>query len=184
DSILAAVTVSMLSRRELMLKELKKGMELYGLADIVTKHPKKCKGLFVMGHQEEVDGNYLFSLMKPQYSAVGSSRRTVEESVMDNFQDFIFSLEDKSQVFDLSPSAVMGWLTGQKHRNLSKKISPIHVRFDHDCLKRNPKHTVCFPLVGACGREITLPVAHMASLDTFKQNFLLAFCKGQAFSKS
>ncbi|XP_048579358.1 uncharacterized protein LOC125560950 [Nematostella vectensis] len=56
DSILAAVTVSMLSRRELMLKELKKGMELYGLADIVTKHPKKCKGLFVMGHKGKSTG--------------------------------------------------------------------------------------------------------------------------------
>jgi hypothetical protein len=43
----------MLSRRALMLKEFKTGMELYVFADIVTKHPKAARGLFVLIHLKE-----------------------------------------------------------------------------------------------------------------------------------
>ncbi|KAK3744172.1 hypothetical protein QZH41_007934 [Actinostola sp. cb2023] len=215
ESIVAAVTVSILSRRELMLKELKKGLELYDFATIITKHPQVCKNLFITDQQQPVDPDYLFSLLKPEYSDVGSTRRSIEESVMDNFQDLLFSLEDDSPVSayrealawkavnadadrdgddddndgderfteaDLSPAAVMGWLTGQRHRDITKKI-PIYVKFDHDCKKRNPKHSVCFPIVRACGREVTFPVAHMSTADEFKNNFSIAFCKGQAFSR-
>jgi hypothetical protein len=75
----------------------------------------------------------------------------------------------------------MGWLTDQRHRDIAKKIA-IHFKFDHDCMQRNPRHRLCFPYVGACGREISFPVLHMSSADAFKDNFLIAFCKGQAFS--
>ncbi|KAK3712178.1 hypothetical protein QZH41_005805 [Actinostola sp. cb2023] len=98
ESIVAAVTVSILSRRELMLKELKKGLELYDFATIITKHPQVCKNLFITDQQQPVDPDYLFSLLKPEYSDVGSTRRSIEESVMDNFQDLLFSLEDDSPV--------------------------------------------------------------------------------------
>jgi hypothetical protein len=77
-----------------MLKEFKRGMELYGSADIVTKHPKAARGLFVLGQQEAVDADYLFSLMTPGHSPEGSSRRPLEEAIMDHFQDFLFNLED------------------------------------------------------------------------------------------
>jgi len=199
DSITKAVVASILSRRALMLKELRKGMELFGLAQLITKYPKVCESLFVAGGQEAVDANYLFSLIKPEFSSKESSRRAIEEAVMDYFQDFIFNLEDqettsgykeplawkshgisdddeevdddvKFNEADLSPAAVMGWMTGQRHRGLARE-SLIYVRFDHDCLKRNPNHTVCFPYVGACGREITLPVSHMASAQAFKLAF-------------
>lgn len=93
---------------------------------------------------------------------------------MDIFQDFVFSLEDEKKISGyteamawkspggtldsgdeseeedrfneavLSPSSLMGWLTGQTHRDLVEQL-PIHVSFDHDCLKRNPSHKVCFP---------------------------------------
>lgn len=48
ESIVNAVTVSMLSRRQLMLREFKKGLELYGLSEIVVKFPQHCKALFVL----------------------------------------------------------------------------------------------------------------------------------------
>lgn len=57
----------------------------------------------------------------------------------------------------------------------------ITVKFDHECLIRNPAQSICFPLVGACGMEVTFPVSHMTGYDAFKSVFLLAFCKGQAF---
>ena len=72
-------------------------------------------------------------------------------------------VEDHFQAADLTPAGVLGWLT-------------VGVMFDHDCLARNPSHTICFPLVRACGREITFPVNHMKSSEDFRNVFLLAYC--------
>ena len=213
DSIVSAVVVGMLSRRALILKEVQKGMELYCLTTIVANHPKAARSLFVVGEQKPVDADYLFSLMKSEFSPEGTSRHHLEEAVMDHFQDFIFHLEDstvtgytealawksaynvdddddelmdtqdKFTTPDMTPAAVMGWLTGQRHRDIVEK-KPIYIKFDHECMQRNPHHRVCFPHVGACGREITFPVLHMSSSDAFKDVFLLAFCRSQAFSRT
>ena len=83
---------------------------------------------------------------------------------------------------DLTPAGVLGWLMGQKHREISKTDLGITVKFDHECLKHNPDHKLCFPYVGSCGHTITFPVSHLESFEQFKEIFLLAFCKGQTFA--
>ena len=217
DDILGSVLVSIWHKRVLCLKEFRQGMDLYGLASILSHSPDACKPLFVKGHISDVDANYLAGALNPQYSPEGSSKRLVEEKVVDHFQDFLLSLEDEnitgysapiawnyaedSQLQDraefpgesseiekfhspeLTASGVMGWLTGQRHREMNGKKVQITVNFDHDCKIRAPNHTVCFPYVGACGMEITLPIAHMSNYEDFRQVFMLAYCKGQAFAK-
>ena len=94
--------------------------------------------------------------------------------------------EEKSEVFEtpeLSVAGVMGWLTGQRHKPIDNRDFTVTVHFNHDCLIKNPSHKLCFPVVGACGKEITFPVAHMSSFSDFKELFILAFCKGQSFAK-
>ena len=46
---------------------------------------------------------------------------------------------------------------------------------------RNPKHQICFPVVGACAKEITFHVAHMKTEKAFNEVFMLALSKGQSF---
>ncbi|CAB4017908.1 Hypothetical predicted protein [Paramuricea clavata] len=82
---------------------------------------------------------------------------------------------------DLTLAGALGWLTGQKHVPINEDNLKIHVDFDHDCMTRNNLHTVCFPVVGACVRNVTLPVEHMKTSDDFKRVFLIAFSKGQSF---
>eukprot|EP00794_Sanderia_malayensis_P011620 gene11620-12817_t len=91
---------------------------------------------------------------------------------------------DRYQSPEVSIPGIMGWLTGQQH----KPIDPgepfqIICNFDHDCLVRNPVHKLCFPVVGACGRELTLPVKHMQTADTFFDVFIMAYCKGNSFGR-
>ena len=62
---------------------------------------------------------------------------------------------------DVSPAGVLGWLTGQKHHPLKNENLVVTVYFDHDCKARAPKHTICYPVVGACGKTISFPVKHM-----------------------
>ena len=161
------------------------------------------------GNNDAVDANYLFSSLHPEYAEEGSSRRNVEESTMDLLQDFLFHLEDdpnakcsgyaeamascedtgkeaagsKEELLlpDLTPAGVLGWLTGQKHKPISGEQISITVKFDHDCLVRNPKHQICFPVVRACAKEVTFPIAHMKTQEAFNEVFILALSKGQSF---
>ena len=171
-----------------------------------------------------VDANYLVTMLKPLYSQEGTSKRIIEEGVMDNFQDLLMKMEDENMIGHsemmawnyqdklrdeelhvtnqseaedspaeespehfhsavLTPSGVLGWFTGQKHRPVNGDDLAITVVFDHDCLQRNPKHSVCFPVVSACSRVVTLPVDHMKDPEDFTRIFLLAYCKGQAFAR-
>lgn len=91
--------------------------------------------------------------------------------------------KEKFQSADLSVAGVLRWLTGQKHKPVCDTKFTVGVYFNHDCLKQNPDHRVCFPIVGACGKQITFPVAHMTTTEEFRELFILAFCKGQAFAR-
>lgn len=83
----------------------------------------------------------------------------------------------------LTPAGVLGWLTGQKHGPVNGDDLAITVVFDHECVQRNPHHTVCFPVVSACGKTVTFPVNHMEKAEEFARILLMAYCKGQAFGR-
>ena len=78
---------------------------------------------------------------------------------------------------------VMAWLTGMKHKPINEEKPAITVTFDHECQTRNPKHSICFPVVSACGKTLTFPVVHMNTSEKFREIFTLAYCKGQSFAK-
>lgn len=215
SDIRRSVIVSLVTKRQLYLSEFMKGLEMYGLAEMVKQHPEEFKQYFVIGQTQPVDANFVFSLMKPRYSEEGSTRKEIEENMMDMFQDFLNLLEDsdemvtgyseavswnyletdecpqpcyggedeKFQLPEISVPGLLGWLTGQQHRPINGDPLNIFVHFDHDCLVRKPDHTICFPCVGACGRELTLPVSHMKDEENFKRIFITALSKGQSFTR-
>ena len=84
----------------------------------------------------------------------------------------------------LTAPGILGWLTGQQHAPTNGEQLTITVKFDHECMSRNPNHTVCFPRVAACSREVTLPVLHMLQEDQFSHVFCTAHFKGSAFAKA
>ena len=217
DEIISSIKVSFVSRRSLYMNEFKVGLNTYGLGDLISSHPDIFNKLFLQDYHAETvpDGNYLITLLRPRYSPEATSKRSVEESLMDHMQDLLISFEDKKitgmsapvawrddddeivetcatgnaeteevmETADLSVAGIMGWLTGQKHKQAYGAKPTITVHFDHGCLERNPKHTVCYPLVGACGRDLTLPVAHMRTKEQFEEIFVTGFCMGQAAAK-
>ena len=214
DEIVGSVIISLVSKRILYLKEFLRGLSLYGIDELLSKVPSLCKPFFVQGLiQDTIDSNYLFSCMQPEYSDPGTSRRALEERVMDNIQDFLNNIEDnkvigysapvawnyddedgdkekllddvpeKFETPDVSVPGMMMWLTAQKHKPLNGKEMVIVIYFDHECKTRDPKHTICFPLVGACGMQITFPIAHMVDPSEFHTNLLVAYSKSQAFGK-
>ena len=223
EAIIRSLKVSFVSRRCLYMKEFMLGLSSYDLDKMIMQKPLVCQPLFVFGELKKditPDADYLFSLLQPQYSREGTSRRCYEEDVMDFFQDILNDCEtgnvvghltpvaldykeedektdeesDKegggnqgeSEVFEspsLSIPGVMGWLTGSQHKPISGEKFKIPVYFDHDCLKNNPRHSVCFPVVSACAKSITFPVQHLQSAESFRELFTLAYCKSQSFGR-
>ena len=222
DAIIRSLEVSFVSRRCLYMKEFMIGLQSYGWDEIITQKPFQCQPLFVNGDLKEgltPNADYMFSLMVPQHSKEGTSRRCIEEELIDHLQDTLIAFEDEnvtghtvamawnyelqdgfneetvidetfgeavSEEFE-SPSVnipgVMGWLTGMQHKPVNGGDPKIMVLFDHECLQRNPKHSICYPLVSACGRTLTLPVIHMRNAEKFREIFLMAYCKGKSFGK-
>ena len=181
-------------------------MQSFGLADIVKTFPEICKSLFIKSSSSSnvVDANYVFSILQANYSPRDTSRRKFEEAAMDMFQDLLFKMEDEDvsgceeaalpyeegstevvfQKPDLTPTGVLGWLTGQKHKPLGDEDLKVSVTFDHDCMKNNPEHKICYPAVGACAKEIILPMAHMRTTEQFNDIFITAMSFGQSFGKT
>ena len=212
EEMINSMKVSFVSKRSLYMKEFAKGMIPYGIHHCIKEDPSVCESLFVNSCQPDVapDADYLFSLLKPQFAELGSTRRTVEELVMDNFQDMLHAVEDslvtghssaiawnyddaksdaehadeKFQAIEISIPNILGWLTGQRHRSKgSWEDLSIQVNFDHECKERAPSHTICFPTVASCSRELTLPIIHMKEEGKFQEIFTLAFCKGNSFAR-
>lgn len=194
--------ITIVTKRVVFLKEFMEGLKLFGVAEAIRRYPCACKSLFTRDSQSLhiIDANYLVSVLRPEYSPKGSTRQLVEESMMDSFQDFVYSLEDDNTISgfseamawnedqgvssvddpepaeqfstaDLTPGGVLGWLTGQKHKPLNGEELEIAVKFNHDCAENNPSHRICFPIVGACAKEITLPVLHMGTSKEFSEVF-------------
>eukprot|EP00794_Sanderia_malayensis_P016405 gene16405-18042_t len=176
----------------------------------IKDHPDLLKKLFVLQRDaDKVDSMYLASVLSPVFSSQDPAKLHKEEIVLDNLQDCIFNFEDnlvsgyseplaykdedpdaqteseeKFHNAKLTPAGVLGWLTGQQQKPLNGESLQITVRFDHDCMERNPQHRVCFPVVKACSREIIIPVAHMLDKESFDKNFIIAFCKGNTFGSA
>ena len=128
--------------------------------------------------------------------------------MMDDFQDLLHRVEDGMivpktsvtawnhptdvtdkpeeciQQSEVSIASILGWFTGQRHRAHGPwQDLSIKVIFDHECKIRNQVHTVCYPVIHACSREVTLPVQHMSSAVEFEQIFMTGFTHGYCFAR-
>ena len=202
DSIVGTIMIGITTRRLTYLAEFLHGLELFQVKHHLIMHKNMFVKLFVKDGSEHVDSNYVFSLIKPIFSEESSSKRIYEEAIIDHLQDYLNMVEDekvtgysaplayaceetldnqKEQCAEISSAGILKWLTGQSHKRLFEEDFKITVNFNHSCMMDKPGHTICFPIVHACSRELILPVEHMKAFEEFKHIFLLAYCKGQAF---
>lgn len=79
------------------------------------------------------------------------------------------------------------WLTGQSHIPLSqaeREEFKIVMEFDHDCQVRyGENHTICYPVVNACSRSVTFPVAQLNTYAQFKTVLSQAIVHGYEFER-
>ena len=82
---------------------------------------------------------------------------------------------------DLSVPSVMRWLTGQRHKPIGSEKLTIDVHFNHECMKVNLNHTICFPTASASRGSISFHL-HIWALRPILETFLLAYCKGHSLT--
>ncbi|XP_070405296.1 uncharacterized protein [Nothobranchius furzeri] len=184
DKIKRAIMLHSAARRTLMLRQLREGLQLYGLMGVMEKNRQLCRDLFVAGNSDEVDSFYIVSHLCPKMSEKGTQRHATEIQILNNFQDFLQELEDGSAEDGLSVPDVMQWLTGQAHRHLllsERETFKIHVNFDHTCMERMPQHTTCYPVVSACTQTITFPSVHFVNKNDFNEKMETAVKSGAGF---
>uniref|UniRef100_A0A8C1LYT0 HECT domain-containing protein n=1 Tax=Cyprinus carpio TaxID=7962 RepID=A0A8C1LYT0_CYPCA len=136
----------------------------------------------------KVDAVFILENSRPVFSEIGSAKHRMETNIMNFFQDYLQEIEDSDGPSNniapesLTVGRIMQWLTGQGHKPLlpSEKDFVINVRFHHDC---DTQHTVCFPIVSACGCTITFPSVHLKTFSEFKNIMTLAICHGQTFDR-
>lgn len=126
DQIINSMIVSIVSRRLVCVNEFMKGLQLFGLSEVIQKYPEACKEIFIMG-SDDVNANYLFSLMYPEYSEDGTTLKQIEESIMDLFQDFLFSLEDDKICLSTQKQCppMMMMMTRQGHQEIMKSFKQL-----------------------------------------------------------
>ncbi|XP_073679691.1 G2/M phase-specific E3 ubiquitin-protein ligase-like [Garra rufa] len=189
DLIIRTIILHSLARVLPMLDQMRKGLQLYNLPDVMEQHMDLCRPLFVPLQDNKPDANFLMASCKPDLSEKGTSRHNLEQSILNYFQDFLQELEDVdtevvSNTKTLTVPAVLQWLTGQAHKPVlpsERNNFEIHVKFNHVC--QQEAHVICFPIVSACTKTITFPVAHMSSYSEFKHVLTLALRFGNVFGR-
>ncbi|TKS90254.1 hypothetical protein D9C73_024385 [Collichthys lucidus] len=154
-----------------MLLQIRDGLKLYGLSDLMAKYLDVCQPLFVPGLEMTADADFVLSVCQAEYSETGTNQEKVEVMVMNHLQDFLQELEQESVMErdalpSLSPKTFLQWITGQGHLPVLKeerKHFNVSIKFNHHCEKDFGDHRICYPCVAACSNTITLPVKHMTS---------------------
>lgn len=199
EAITAAVTLHAMVRLIPMLNQIREGLRLYGLNNVLAQHPHICEQLFVPGHLKDVDSDFLVSALSPNFSEEGTSRRQQEMRVINFLQDFLQKLEDGEDVQNegcpleavpdkkcLSVKLFLQWVTGQAHVPLTeseRELFKIIVNFEHDCESLYGHHTVCYPVVNACAVTITFPIRHLTCVDDFENCVTEAILNGYEFGR-
>uniref|UniRef100_A0A4W4EUW7 Uncharacterized protein n=1 Tax=Electrophorus electricus TaxID=8005 RepID=A0A4W4EUW7_ELEEL len=111
-----------------MLHQLREGLNVYNLMDVLETNQKHCCGL----------------------SIIGATVKKME--ILNFFQDFLLYLKD-AEPEDQESLAVpeeTQWFTGHWQRHLVSETQHkfrVKIRFDLDCV---PDRTVRYPVVSAC----------------------------------
>ncbi|MED6255333.1 hypothetical protein ATANTOWER_008020, partial [Ataeniobius toweri] len=87
-----AILLHSAARRTTMLRQLREGLQLYGL-EVMERNRELCRGLFVAGDSDEVDSYYIVSHLSPTMSEKGTQKHAAEMQILNNFQDFLQVLE-------------------------------------------------------------------------------------------
>ena len=156
--------VSISSRRILHLNEFLRNLELFGIKEMLLENKTLLRSLSINSFETVVNTNYVFSLVEPTLSDKGSFRKSAEEKMLDNLQDFLIMTEDekisdateslayyaddeisaKELEAKINPAGFLKWVAGLSHNPLS--IGNFKIT---NCVTKKSLHELCFLVIRA-----------------------------------
>ncbi|CAL8372815.1 unnamed protein product [Arctogadus glacialis] len=201
EEIIRAVVLHATVRLVPILQQLCSGLEIYDLLGMVRAEKDICRQLFAQELSRKVDSDFLVRSLSPVFSEKGTVKRQRESRIINHLQDYIQDLEDKGADGEMEgeghlPDAgnenqidagkFCQWLTGQSHIPLGqadREDFKIVIEFDHDCEVRYGTHGICYPVVNACSRSVTLPVVHLGTSSELRDVLSKAIVYGFEFGR-
>ncbi|XP_049340267.1 uncharacterized protein LOC111190324 [Astyanax mexicanus] len=206
-SIVSAIVLHSRVRVLPMLQQICTGLKLYGLHDMIKQNPAIFQPLFVPGHLDKPDADFLVMALSPLLSEPGSLKRHKELRIVNFLQDFIQSMDDEEEPTDaleqetaeqdqaegkgdnqnsFTVCGMLQWLTGQAHVPITaaeRAKFKITVEFEHDCQTRYGQHGVCYPVVNACSNSIRFPTLHIGTYPEFVHIMKQALINSKEFGR-
>uniref|UniRef100_A0A9J7YT29 HECT domain-containing protein n=1 Tax=Cyprinus carpio carpio TaxID=630221 RepID=A0A9J7YT29_CYPCA len=151
EAIIRSIVLHATLRLIPLLKQLRKGLQVYNFVDILQDHCGLCQHFFVptaVDDDNEADADFIMQNILPKLSEKGTMREAREMAIVNFLQDFLQEIESADDISDgdtlpLTVPRVMQWLTGQGHKPLlmsERQEFKIALHFDHDCHQRMPAH--------------------------------------------
>ncbi|XP_065818121.1 uncharacterized protein zgc:112966 [Labrus bergylta] len=93
EEIIWSIVLHAHLRLLLILLQIRDGLKLYGLLEIMAKHPGICQPLFVPRLEMKADADFIISVCQADFSERGTNREHLEVTLMNHLQDFLQELE-------------------------------------------------------------------------------------------
>uniref|UniRef100_A0A3Q3FD95 HECT domain-containing protein n=1 Tax=Labrus bergylta TaxID=56723 RepID=A0A3Q3FD95_9LABR len=95
EEIIRAIVLHAHLRLLPILLQIRDGLKLYGLLEIMAKYPSICQPLFVPALEMKVgdDADFIISVCQADFSERGTNREHLEVTLMNHLQDFLQELE-------------------------------------------------------------------------------------------
>ncbi|KAG9259585.1 hypothetical protein AMEX_G27902 [Astyanax mexicanus] len=91
--------IELISKLFPILQQVRNGLQLYGLSDLMAKYPDICQPLFTPGVEMIADADFVMSVCRAEFSEEGSNKEHLEVTLMNHLQDLLQELEQSHYSF-------------------------------------------------------------------------------------
>ncbi|RXN03329.1 serine threonine- kinase pim-2-like protein [Labeo rohita] len=124
EAIIRSIVLHATLRLLPLLKQIRKGFEVYNFVDILENHSGLCQQFFVPGvvdddDDDKADADFIMQNILPKMSEKGSVRETYETAIINFLQDFLQEIESCDLIGEIEKHLF-------EHRGHQRGKSPIY----------------------------------------------------------
>eukprot|EP00112_Aurelia_sp_Birch-Aquarium-sp1_P006350 Seg1702.9 transcript_id=Seg1702.9/GoldUCD/mRNA.D3Y31 product="G2/M phase-specific E3 ubiquitin-protein ligase" protein_id=Seg1702.9/GoldUCD/D3Y31 len=158
-----------------MINQLKKGLQLFNLLDVIKDHPNHLSLVFTPNSAFKVSPADFIDSLNVQYSEDGTNAKSLEVETFKVFTDFLEMVEhDESNEIGVEDLYML--ITGLKSVPPLGMAQCITVAFKHGC----EPGCACRPTASTCALTLFLPV-HIQSVQDVCEKIKSAVTEGRGF---
>lgn len=168
------------------MDQLAEGLHLFKVLELLKTYPGKFRSLFVHDSACKLTAEQMIMLFHPQLSTTGSSRRVIEDDLIQNWNEFlqdvshgiikspVCSVEGDDREVILSLEDILTFVTGASRVPPMGFDNPPQIIFSHE--------DAHYPTTSTCVPSITIPQS-MREMSVFVSRMTEAIVGAIGFGK-